>query len=601
MSPAPGSAYGFAPLVAGVFIRVLPVVWAEPEPVPAPPTADVPAGVAAPSELAPVAPAPDPTAPDGITSDPAALDPAASDPAASAAEREAARDAREREQVELLDLVREGLVEESRSWARRVRALRRWAELVPPGESFEQLEMAGSWQVSQLTATRWRDEAERLVDCLPLTLAALEAGTLLVHQAQVLLRRTRHCSEQVARAVEAEVLPVAAGLIPSDLGKRVDRAVLRIEAELTDAAATEQRHADAAAQRRTWTAAEPDGMGLAGAVLTAEQLVAWQAGLDQLEKRERIADREAGIERTRDQRRADLFAALPAMVLAGIAQDASAEPGSPWVSEQQAPGAGRPWTLGPEQVAAQVVLNVHVPVATVLDLSREPGALAGYGPVAAAHVRLLRPHSLRRILVDARSGRPIAVDDRTIRAESDSKALRKQVRGLLTPAVVTDVEEPQHDPSAHLARLVDVRDVHCCGPGCSSSRTDRDHLVPYPTGPTSAGNLGRLSPRCHRAKHDGWTLVRHPDGSTAWTSPLGRTYRRPSPHVPPPDVDLWQKPPAVRPRPVGSPDQPEADDDDEDDAPADGAPADDAPVPPPASDDPAAADAPPFDPTPPPF
>ena len=573
MSPAPGSAYGFAPLTAGVFIRVLPVVGAEP--VLAPSAADVPAGVAAPSELAPVAPAPDSTA-----SDPTASDPTASDPTAAAAEREAARDAREREQVELLDLVREGLVEESRSWARRVRALRRWAELVPPGESFEQLEMAGSWQVSQLTASRWRDEAERLLACLPLTLAALEAGTLLVHQAQVLLRRTRHCSEQVARAVEAEVLPAAAELIPSDLGKRVDRAVLRIEAELTDAAAAEQRHADAAAQRRTWTAAEPDGMGLAGAVLTAEQLVAWQAGLDQLERRERIADREAGIERTRDQRRADLFAALPAMVLAGIAQDASTQPGT-----DGAPGAGRPWTLGPEQVAAQVVLNVHVPVATVLDLSREPGALAGYGPVAAAHVRLLRPHSLRRILVDARSGRPIAVDDRTVPVETDPKAFRKQVRGLLTPAVVTDVEEPQHDPSAHLARLVDVRDVHCCGPGCSSTRTDRDHLVPYPTGPTSAGNLGRLSPRCHRAKHDGWTLVRHPDGSTTWTSPLGRTYRRPSPHVPPPDVDLWQKPPAVRPRPVGRPDQPEPDDADAVRPPAPGK----------------AQESPPVDPTPPPF
>ena len=558
MSPAPGSAYGFAPLAAGVFIRVLPV--ADLEPVPAPPVADVTRGVAAPSATAPVAPVSDPTAP--------------------AADREAARDAREREQVELLDRVREGLVEESRSWARRVRALRRWAELVPAGESFEQLEMAGSWQVSQLTASRWRDEAERLLACLPLTLAALEAGTLLVHQAQVLLRRTRHCSEQVARAVEAEVLPTAAGLIPSDLGKRVDRAVLRIESELSDAAQAEQRHADAAAQRRTWTAVDVDGMGLAGAVLTAEQLVGWQAGMDQLERRERLADREAGIDRTRDQRRADLFAALPAMVLAGIAQDASAEPGT-----DGALGAGRPWTLGREQVAAQVVLNVHVPVATVLDLCREPGTLAGYGPVAAEHVRLLRPHSLRRILVDARSGRPIAVDDRTIRAELDPEALRKQVRGLLTPVVVTDVEEPQHDPSAHLARLVDVRDVHCCGPGCSSSRTDRDHLVPYPTGPTSAGNLGRLSPRCHRAKHNGWTLVRHPDGSTSWTGPLGRTYRRPSPHSPPPEVDLWQRPPAVRPRPVGRRDQPEPDD-----AEA---------VRPPAAGK--AQESPPVDPTPPPF
>jgi hypothetical protein len=66
-------------------------------------------------------------------------------------------------------------------------------------------------------------------------------------------------------------------------------------------------------------------MGLAGAVLTAEQLVGWSAGMDSLERRERVADRRAGIDRTAPQRRADLFAALPAMVLAGTAQDAGAQ------------------------------------------------------------------------------------------------------------------------------------------------------------------------------------------------------------------------------------------------------------------------------------
>lgn len=496
---------GYAPLAAGVFARTVasPARPVLPEPVP---------------------PSPAPAEPTGAEPGPC-----------------------EREQAELLDLVRAGLVDEARSWARRVRLLHRWP--VATGEGFEQLEMAGSWQVSQLTATRWRDEAERFDTCLPLTLAALEAGTLLVHQAQVLLRRTRHCSRQVARAVEAQVLPAAPGLYPADLAKRVDRAVLRLESEALDGAAAEQRHADAAAQRRTWTSNEPDGMGLAAAVLTAEQLVAWHAGLDLLERRERIADREAGVERTRDQRRADLFAALPAMVLAGTAQDAGCD-------------AGRPWTVGPEQLAAQVVLDVHVPVATVLDLSREPGMLVGYGPVSAEHVRLLRPQSLRRVLVDERSGRPLAVDDRTAPVDPDPLVFRRQVQALLTPAIVTDADEPQHDPSAHLARLVDVRDAHCCGPGCSSARTDRDHLVPWPLGPTSAANLGLVSPRCHRAKHQGWTLVRHRDGSTTWTSPLARTYHRPCPHRPPPAVDLWEELPALRPRPVGRPDWPEGPDTD---------------------------------------
>jgi hypothetical protein len=190
-------------------------------------------------------------------------------------------------------------------------------------------------------------------------------------------------------------------------------------------------------------------------------------------------------------------------------------------------------------------------VSTGLDLSRAPGSLDRYGPVSAEHVRLLRPASLRRVMADARTGRPIAVDDRTTPAATDPEGLREQVTAMLAPAVVRDVEEPQHDPSARLARLVDTRDVHCCGPGCSSSRTERDHLTPYPTGPTSAANLALESPRCHHAKHNGWTLERHPDGSTTWSSPLQRRYWRPSPHIPPPQVDLWQDPPPLRPRPEG--------------------------------------------------
>ena len=446
-----------------------------------------------------------------------------------------------------LDEMSELLREQARGWARQLRQVQLLAHLSRSAAAsgvaqFAQLEMAGSWQVSQLTATRWLWEAQRLHDALPRTLAMLDRGALLVHQAVVLLHRTRHCPVEVAQAVEAVVLPAGAGLCPADLARRVERAVLRIEAEQAGAAAAEQRHADAAATRRTFAKPLPDGLGLAGAVLTAEQLVGWQAGMADLERRERRADRDAGVDRSSAQRRADLFAALPAMVLAGTAQDRSSQTG--------AGGGGlRPWTLGPAQLAAQVVLHVHVPVATVLELSHAPGSLDRYGPLSAEHVRLLRPHSWRRVLVDAASGRPIALDDRPRPVPDDPHTQRQQLLALLRPDLVVDADEVQHDPSARLARLIDLRDVHCCGPGCSASHTHRDHLVPHPTGPTSARNLGRHSPRCHRAKHTGWTLVRHPDGSTTWTSPLGRTYTRPSPHDPPPHVDLTDPPPPHRPHP----------------------------------------------------
>ena len=151
------------------------------------------------------------------------------------------------------------------------------------------------------------------------------------------------------------------------------------------------------------------------------------------------------MQRTADQRRADLFAALPALVLDARARLAA---------------AGLPVTGSPK-LTPTVVLNVDVPVATVLELSAEPGTMDGYGPISAEHVRLLRPTVLRQILVDDLTGRPVAVDDRTTTVKPDPAAIRAQVLTMLRPEVVTDRAEPRHDPSARLARLVDILTSGC--------------------------------------------------------------------------------------------------------------------------------------------
>ena len=441
---------------------------------------------------------------------------------------------------EALDAVHTALRADARSWAAQVRATARLVDAARDAggadRSFVELEIAGSWAVGQATATRLMVEAEQLTTCLPATLNALEDGMLLVHQARVLLQVTRACSPTVARQVEAEVLAQVAtadgaGSCPADLRAAALRVLLRLESEQAEPEAAAQRRADTIAERRTWAKADSDGMGVAGAVLTAEQLATWTAGLDALEAQERRSDRQAGVDRTADQRRADLFAALPALVLAARAGDPA--------------GAGSSAAVQP-----QVVLNVHVPMATVLGLSSEPGHLDGYGPLSAEHVRLLRPVAYRRVLVDAGTGRPITLDDHTTPLPEGSEGLREQLREALIPTVVVDRAEAQHDPSARLARLVDVRDRRCSGPGCSRTRTHRDHAEPWPAGPTAAWNLQRLSARCHRAKHTGWRLDRHPDGSVTWHSPLGRTYHRPSPHHRPPEVDLHADPPRLRPPPV---------------------------------------------------
>jgi hypothetical protein len=420
------------------------------------------------------------------------------------------------------------------------------------------MEVAGSCRLGQQAATSRLLEADRLVHGMPLLLAALEAGRIFEPQARIVLSETQSCSWELLPRVDAIVTPQAEELASTDLRRLVRRTVLSLET--VDEAA--DRLETAREARGVRSRPGYDGMGVVNALLTAEQLVRFQAGLDQLVAAQRIADREAGVERTQDHRRADIFAALPSMVLSGGFDPAASL-----------------------RLPDKIVFNVHIPVSTVLDRGSEPGIVDGYGEISAEHVRLLRPHaSLRPIYVDAQTGQPIQIGDTLIPPPgqptgdhtADLAAARDRILALLRPVVQHDTVEDQHDPSAALGRLVDARDRWCAGVGCSSTRCDRDHLVAYPQGPTAVGNLGLKSPRCHRAKHNGWTMLRHPDGSVTWTSPLGRTYRRPSPHVPPPvvlppqngpraprregvrsdDPDPLPQPPPPPPTPATWPDEP---------------------------------------------
>lgn len=503
--------------------------------------------------------------------------------------------------------------EEAQTYARQARTL---AELVcvtevghglDEAEQFVDLEVAGSCRLGRMAAAGRAVDALRLVQTLPQTLRALAAGVLFVSQAKVLLAETQNCLPQVAARVERRVLAErGAELAPPDLRKRVKKLILTVEGDLdaendraaaAAAAAADptdptdptgpppvpaalDRLARARARRRVCVRDEPDGMGGVWALLTAEQTRRFAADLDTLETAERLADRKAGVERTADQRRADVLASLPGRLLLAQAQ--------------QAAGGGVAGGGGAGVLAdPRVLLNVHVPMATVLGLHDEPADLEGYGPISAAHVRLLLPDArLRQVIVDGTSGVPCAVNDVQPPAGSQRAARQRlldMLHGLGYPGAgtesgpapgqlrytaVVELAEPQHDPSAALGRLVDVRDVRCDGPGCSvgtrgSGRAHRDHARPWPEGPTAAWNLGLRSASCHRAKHAGWTVIKNADGSSTWTSPLRRTYWRPSAHQPPPVIRPGARllPPDDRaPRPPpddelhGDPNRPLADD-----------------------------------------
>jgi hypothetical protein len=79
---------------------------------------------------------------------------------------------------------------------------------------------------------------------------------------------------------------------------------------------------------------------------------------------------------------------------------------------------------------------------------------------------------------------------------------------------------------ADMARLVRLRDGRCRFPNCviPASKTDQDHVIPWPVGETTPTNLMCLCRRHHRVKQRrGWTARLDPEGTVHWSDPTGRT------------------------------------------------------------------------------
>lgn len=106
-------------------------------------------------------------------------------------------------------------------------------------------------------------------------------------------------------------------------------------------------------------------------------------------------------------------------------------------------------------------------------------------------------------------------------------------RAVLDAATGTQID---HTSTAYtvptkVARFVTVRDGTCRMWGCArpAERCDLDHVRPWPTGPTTPGNLVALCRRHHRMKQLGiWRPSLSQDGTLTWTNHTG-TVRRTEP------------------------------------------------------------------------
>jgi Domain of unknown function (DUF222) len=185
--------------------------------------------------------------------------------------------------------------------------------------------------------------------------------------------------------------------------------------------------------------------------------------------------------RTKEQRRADATGALARGEAQLACQCGTAD--CPAKAERAAANAA--------------VIHVLAEQATIDGTSDQPGYLPGFG--------ILPAESLRDLAATAKL-KPLAV-----------------------PTAVA--QDPGYRPSAKTVEFIQWRDLTCRWPGCDrpAEKSDVDHTVPWPFGPTHPSN-NKPYCRCHHliktffGGPGGWTDQQLPDGTIILTAPTGHVY-----------------------------------------------------------------------------
>jgi hypothetical protein len=427
-------------------------------------------------------------------------------------------------------------------------ARRRPAERTPPAppEGFPaQLsefigdEVAAALTLTAQTAAAYLDVALDLATRLPETAKALRAGVIDYAKARLIAEASRILSDADARAVEAQILPLAGRQTLGRLRAAVSRAVLAVDPE---AATRRREEAQKDPRVRRWQedagTAALAGFGLPPAeVLEADQRITTRA----------LALRDAGLPGSLEELRARAYLdtllgqdSTPSQSPAPAQDSAPSEPTSPANAPVARPGGG-------QRLAAR--LNLTVSLTTLLGLANEPGNVASFGPLDPSLTRELaalaanHPASRSCITVTDDDGRPLghgcARGSLPVPGQFVSPGLPPPPRRRPGPFTVTihplaqgtcdhRHQEPGYQPSRRLRHLVEARTTTCCAPGCRrpAAQCDLDHTIPYDQGGrTCECDLAPLCRHHHRCKQSqGWRLEQPRPGILRWTTPAGRQY-----------------------------------------------------------------------------
>jgi hypothetical protein len=378
--------------------------------------------------------------------------------------------------------------------------------------------------------------AQQVVERLPAVGRALAAGEIDVPKALVFVDALANVDDAVAHRLVDEVIDAAGRLTTGQLRVRLRRLVLAAAPESVLA-----RAAASSADRRVQVQLGDDGLGeLAGYHLAPHRVAAAMERLTAIA----VAAKRAGDRRRIDHLRAD--AMLDLLVGDGVAVGGPVTDGAFSQGDEAAwspagdhadgdPELRRLWSAGfaglattrptprpgatpmsRPDTAPQVhrgalpaprrgVIELQVPLTTLLRLSSQPGELGGWGPVVADLAR------------------------RIVAGEHDA-TWRFNVTDDLGEVIHHGITRarPVGEPPAKVAAFVRARDGTCRAPGCRRpARTcDLDHTVARADGGGhTADNLGALCRKHHAFKHSpGTTLEQLRPGVFGWTTPNGMQY-----------------------------------------------------------------------------
>ena len=385
-------------------------------------------------------------------------------------------------------------------------------------------EVACALTVSERTASALLAESHELSTALPLTLSALQDGSISWQHARILVDETSNLDPAGAAALEAHFLnsdaekASAQGCPAGEMVPGRFRHEARTWRERHHPVSIEKRHRKCAADRRLEYAPDRDGMAWLSAYLPADTA----AGIWNRTTAAARALQGPNESRTLTQLRADeaarLLLSADCDLTASTTADGALDGGADRAGADRAPVGGMVVAgglAGRVPVPAAQVL-VTVPVFALMGLMDESALLDGYGPIPASMARTLVAEgasSFHRVLTDPRDGAPL------------------------------EIGRSSYPVTAAIRRWLRLRDGKCPFPGCSNQSLDNeaDHILAWADGGTTGiSNLGQPCPKHHRLKHtSAWTPgPATKDQPPGWTSPTGRHYQSEHqdwepPHLPP--------------------------------------------------------------------